>query len=396
MSHTWQNWSGSLCFTPHEIIHPRNEAELAQVISQARDNRQHVRVVGSGHSSSALVETDHVLISMKHFTGLHAADANTGEAVIGAGSVIEDILETLNKQGLAMPNLGDVATQTMAGVMATGTHGSGKGLQNLSAALSGVELINADGECKKYHEKTHSDFMRAVRVSLGTLGIYTKLYLKLVPAYKLERREWCTHTEDALEHLDELIAHNRNFDFYWYPRADNVKLRLLNLPGESPVDIPYAKLVKAKEGWGHKIIPAHSHIQNKFEEMEYALPIEAGVECFQEVRKRIIERHRKEVCWRLLYRIIAADDNYLSEMYGRETVTISIHHNAGLPFDEFFNDIEPIFRAYEGRPHWGKKHNLKAADLKPLYPQWDTFHRYRRESDPDSVFYTPYLQELLG
>jgi FAD/FMN-containing dehydrogenase len=113
------------------------------------------------------------------------------------------------------------------------------------------------------------------------------------------------------------------------------------------------------------------------------------------VRKRIKEKHRKHVGWRVLYRTVAPDDAYLSTAYERETVTLSLHQNAGLPFWDYFKDIEPIFRAYGGRPHWGKKHTLKAADLRPLYPTWDRFLEVRRAMDPDGVFLSPYLRDLL-
>ena len=130
--------------------------------------------------------------------------------------------------------------------------------------------------------------------------------------------------------------------------------------------------------------------------MEYALPAEAGRVCFQEVRQRIKERWRHLVGWRVLYRTIAADDAYLSLAYNRPTVTISLHQNTTLPFQEYFSDIEPIFRAHGGRPHWGKRHALQAADLRPLYPAWDRFQEARQRIDPAGVFLNAYLRGLLG
>jgi FAD/FMN-containing dehydrogenase len=151
-----------------------------------------------------------------------------------------------------------------------------------------------------------------------------------------------------------------------------------------------------QSGASHEILPTHSGISHRFEEMEYALPAEAGVECFREVRKRIREKWRAIVAWRLLYRFVAQDEAWLSPAYGRETVTISLHQNASLPYQEYFDAIEPIFRAYGGRPHWAKKHSLHADELRPLYPEWDRFLKTRRDFDPYAVFLSPYLSELLG
>jgi FAD/FMN-containing dehydrogenase len=66
-----------------------------------------------------------------------------------------------------------------------------------------------------------------------------------------------------------------------------------------------------------------------------------------------------------------------------------------LPFEPYFSHIEPIFRAYGGRPHWGKKHNLSAEDLRPLYPKWDEFAAIRCRLDPDGVFLSPSQRRLL-
>jgi FAD/FMN-containing dehydrogenase len=107
------------------------------------------------------------------------------------------------------------------------------------------------------------------------------------------------------------------------------------------------------------------------------------------------ERHRKWVCWRTLYRTVAADDAYLSHAHGRPTVTISLHQNASLPYREYFADLEPILRAHGGRPHWGKKFNLTGAELRPLYPMWDRFQDVRRRLDPGGRFLSPYLRSLF-
>ncbi len=220
--------------------------------------------------------------------------------------------------------------------------------------------------------------------------------LRLVPAYVLQRQEWCTTVDACLAQLDELIATNRHVDFYLYPRSDEVKVRLLNPPGGGSRRLAGARLVEDRTGLAHQIIPKHSHLPYTFDEMEYALPAGAGPACFLEVRRRVRERHRRTVGWRVLYRVVAPDDSHLSIAHGRETVTISIHQNSSLPYWDYFKDIEPIFLAHGGRPHWGKKHTLRADDLRPRYPAWERFHEVRARVDPAGVFLTPYLRDLLG
>lgn len=377
------NWSGSLRFTPERMERPTSEEELSGII----------RPIGSMHTSSPILVTDGVLVSLEHLRGIESYDPKQREATVRPGTTLHDMGEALHEHGLAVPNLGDVDVQHVAGAIATGTHGTGRDLQTLSCMLVGGRLLTATGETVTFSVEQDPEFVRAARVSLGTLGIFTALRLRLLPAYDLRRQEWCTTNDQCRIHLEELIAENRNFDFYWYPRSDTVKLRTWNRPGEGPRDLPYAKVVEDRTGPAHRMLPKHRGL--KFHEMEYALPAEAGYECFEKVRTAVLEKHRRNVGWRVLYRTVAPDNSCLSMAFGRPTVTISLHQNATLPFWNYFRDIEPIFREYGGRPHWAKKHTLRADDLRPLYPEWDRFQTIHRQMDPDGVFMSPYLYDLL-
>lgn len=386
----WVNWSGSLRFSPAEIVAPRDEEELARLVRRAREDGRVVRVAGAGHSSSPLVETGETLVSLEHLRGLEWHDRESHQATIRAGMTLQEAGEVLFATGLVLHNLGDINVQTVVGAVSTGTHGSGKRLQNLATALVGGRMVTAGGEIQEIPR----DRMAAFRCALGGLGIFTAIRLRLLPAFQLRRRELCTTVERLLANIDDLAESNRNFDFYWYPRSDEVKVRTMNPPSAREYQIAGARLVEDRTGWAHQIISKKREL--KFEEMEYALPAEAGIPCFQEIRRRVLDRHRRTVAWRVLYRLIAPDDAFLSTAHGRQTVTISLHHNAGLPFAGYFDDIEPIFRSFGGRPHWGKKHSLRARELRPLYPQWDEYQRLRRELDPDGVFLNRYLRSLFG
>ena len=109
-----------------------------------------------------------------------------------------------------------------------------------------------------------------------------------------------------------------------------------------------------------------------------------------------MQKDYPHVNWPAEYRTLASDDNDLSTAQGRETVTISLHQHAELPFREFFADAETIFRRYEGRPHWGKIHTLTAAELAPLYPKWEAFQTVRRRLDPEGRFMNEHLRRVLG
>jgi FAD/FMN-containing dehydrogenase len=394
MAEIWSNWSGSLKFTPGNLIEPDNEGELREMTGRILETKQKIRVVGAGHSSSPLVVTGSNLISLKQLKAVEDVDKTESTAWIGTGLTVKEGGSKLLEQGLSLHNTGDVDIQCISGAISTGTHGTGVKLKNLSSMLIGCRMICADGQVREYtEEKDGKEFFDALRVSLGTFGIMTSMKLKLMPAFKLERKEWCTHTDNCLEHLDELKKENRNFDFYWYPRSDLVKLRILNEPGEGLQKLDYARCVEEKSGWAIDVLPKERNL--KFDEMEYSIPIEAGPECFMEVRKMVKNKFRKTVAWRVLYRTIEADDFYLSPCHGRNTVTISLHQNAGFPFMEYFRTIEPVFRDFGGRPHWGKKHTLQAREISSLYPMWNEFLLLREKMDPGRVFLNEYLERQI-
>ena len=391
----WRNWSGSVAFRPRCQAHPRDAAEVQQLVREAGARGGTLRAVGAGHSSNDILRGEDTLLVTDQLCGVVSADRARCTAVVRPGTHLEELGRALYEHDLALPNYGDVATQTIGGAIGTGTHGSGIAQQNLSQLLLGVLLVDGRGDLRRIDAGDITQ-LRAARVALGTLGVFVELTLRLVPAFDVERREYACSVHDALAHFDLLAAGNRSFDFYWYPRRDDAKLRLVNPVGGGTQGLPWARLLTVHDGYGHRVIPTHSGIPHRFEECEYALPAEAGLDCFRAVRARVLSRWRHVVGWRLLYRTVAADEALLSTAHGRATATLSLHQNSTLPWTDYFADIEPIFRAHGGRPHWAKKHGCGAADLAPLYPRWNDFLAVRAELDPQGVFLTPHLRMLLG
>ncbi|MEV2238277.1 D-arabinono-1,4-lactone oxidase [Micromonospora sp. NPDC049891] len=393
MTREWRNWSGSIRFTPRGILEPADESEVVQLVRRARDAGGTLRPVGSGHSSSPLVRTDGFLVSVDRLAGVLSHDAERGRATVGAGTRLEDLGEGLFDAGLAMENLGDVDYQTIAGATATGTHGTGPRFGNLSTQIAEVRLVTGTGEVLDISADRNAELLPAARLSLGALGVVTRLTLDVQKHFEVVRRTWCAPLDWTLEHREELQQRHRNLDFYWYPRSDLTQVRALDERDDPPAPSWTGPIRELETGPLHHKLPQDRDL--RFEEIEYMLPSEAFDECFAAVRRRILDRHRVAVAWRLLVRTIAADDIHLSNANGRATTTIACLHNVGLPHEEYFADLEAIFRDFGGRPHWGKKHSLTAKELRELYPDWDTFAAIRRRLDPDGVLLTPDLARLL-
>jgi FAD/FMN-containing dehydrogenase len=388
----WRNWSGSVSFVPQQIARPKNEDELIATIRRARGAGLRIRSVGAGHSSSRLVETSDVLVTLEDLILEPVLESDASHVVVSGGMLLRDVGKALHRFGKAMHNLGDVDVQTIGGALATGTHGTGARLPGLAMALAGGRLVDSRGDV--HIIRPDDDRLRACRVSLGALGIFSSVSLAVLPAFELVRREWCAPIEECLHEWRGLVSENRSFDFYWYPRRDETKLRTWSPPEERVRATKTAQLLSEERGPSFEVLTRTRDL--RFEEMEYLVPFEAGESCFREVRARILACHRREVAWRVLVRTTAGDDSFLSPAYGRASVAISVHHHAGLPFEGYFRDIEPILRDHAGRPHWGKKHFLRASELRKLYPQWNDFRAVRAALDPEGAMLSPYLRTVLG
>jgi FAD/FMN-containing dehydrogenase len=131
-----------------------------------------------------------------------------------------------------------------------------------------------------------------------------------------------------------------------------------------------------------------------FNEMEYTVPAERGLECLQEVVETI-RRAEINVFFPIEFRYTAADDTMLSPFAGRAGASISVHQYHKQDYKPLFRLVEPIFWKYQGRPHWGKLHTLKARNLRAVYPRFDEFLRVRRELDPKGRFLNAHAQALF-
>ena len=394
----WKNWSGGMACAPSEIVQPDSEDGIVTAVRSAIARGGHLRMFGTGHSSMPLVATNDVLMNLDNWQGVESHDTSTKRAWIRAGTKIHRLGEELFPRGLAMENMGDVDVQAIAGAVGTGTHGTGPSMGNISSRVTAVQLVDGAGEVVRIDERDMATLL-AARVAVGSLGVFTHVELQLMDAYRLEERTWRVAAEAGMASLDEAIAATRHFEFFWFPQPDVCEMKSLN-PTDDPVDDDSGREGAGdlsappgrRCGWSHRIIP-HERTY-KFHEMEYAVPAEAGPDCFALVRERMRSRWT-DVQWPVEYRTLQADDAWLSPAHGRATVTISVHQDARLPYEDFFGDLEPIFKDHAGRSHWGKLNTLSAVEMAARYPKWEDFRAVRKRFDPAGVFLNDYLRELF-
>ena len=383
----WSNWSGRLHAEPAAIVVPRHEADVVDAVRRAAQSGQKVRVVGAAHSHSPLVPTQGVLIDLAGLRGV--VDADAGSARVAAGTRIADLGAPLRTRGVALLNQGDIDRQAIAGAIATGTHGTGIQLRNLSAGLLAARIVLADGRVVECREDLEPELFQAARLNLGGLGVVTELSIAVRPAYRLQEKLWLEDADAVLDRIDELTARTRHFEFFWMPGSDRAACKSLEETLEEPV-YPLGEEGK-RRAWSYEVLA--NDRPDKHSEMEYSVPLEDGPACFRALRGMLAENF-PGLAWPLEYRTLAADDVWLSTAYRRATATLSVHQGIDQPDEPLFRACEAIFRDFAGRPHWGKVHYRSGDEFAALYPQWAEWWRVRDAWDPEERFLNRHLRTL--
>src|ERR1700710_3098829 len=213
---TWRNWAGDQACTPLERLRPRSREELAEAIGAAAAAGRKVSVAGSGHSFTEAAMTDGTMVDAGAFSGVIDADRASGLVKVGAGTVLAELNEELHRLGLAMENLGDIDRQTVAGAIATGTHGTGAKLRNISSQVEGMELVLGDGSLRELDAAGDPDLLRAARVSIGALGAVTAVTLRCLPAFTLHRVDTPRPREEVFDAFQQRADEHDHFELFTF------------------------------------------------------------------------------------------------------------------------------------------------------------------------------------
>lgn len=386
---SWSNWSGRHKSNPARLHFIRSEDDALAIASQASRSHNSIRVAGSGHSHSPLVSHNNIIVDASGLAGVIDLDLANKRAWVWAGSRIYSLGRPLHDAGLALINQGDIDRQAIAGACATGTHGTGKNLQNLSASVVAAQVALASGEMLVCSRDENPGAWQVARLNLGALGIVTRIQLQLREAYKLKESGFNETYDGLISKIDDLIEQNDRFEFFWYPKTDLATVKVTNETQEEP-EYPVAQ-EGSRLAWNYEVLPSHRpHLHT---EMEYSVPADKGPECFTAIRE-LLKKDFPDVTWPVEYRTVAEDDVWLSMAYGRATVSISVHQDIREDETAYYQACEQIFLEFGGRPHWGKVNYLDGQQMAAIHPSWRDWWSVRDEHDPDGVFLNDYLNSL--
>ena len=409
--------------------------EIIGIVQAARQTGRCIRPVGSGYSYTPLVQTDDEIISLDAFSGVERIDLGAGIAVVGAGTRLDILVNELALQGAALANLGDIDRQTVAGAIATGTHGTGIGIGSLSDQVVGLSLVSGRGEILELDAESAPELFPSAQISLGALGIVTSVKLKIEPHYSLRIERGADRFESLLANLDRYARENRNFEFFWFPRDGLAYTKRMNYAeagksGQSTIlssalrfanDVLVENFVvwvacettlrhpKLRSRWmalARRLVPNDTNVAAaercyatprlvRHFEIEYAVPMSRAADALA-MLDDTLRFHPVKTVIPIEVRFAKAEQMPLSVSQGSEIVYVAVHTYHREDYLELFDLCEDIFIRFGGRPHWGKMHSRKATDLEALYTRWQEFQSARKHLDPDDIFVNGYLRRILG
>jgi L-gulono-1,4-lactone dehydrogenase len=426
----WTNWARNQVCAPLRIHHPSTEDELVAIVRDAARAGERVKVVGSGHSFTATALTDGHLVELDRYQEVLHIDHERRQATVQAGIRLRRLSERLWDFGLSMPNMGDIAYQSISGAIATGTHGTGLRFGGLATQVVGMRIITGDGDVIDCSPEREPEVWRAARVNLGALGVVSTVTLQLEDAFNLHALEQVLPVDEVMRDLDRHAEENEHFEFFW-TRGSGGAFTKRNNRTTAPAqplsrwetfrnDVLVANVARNGLFQLDRVVPPlartlrrrlpsttrEDYVDRSFEvftsarrvrfyEMEYFIPRGRAHEAFERTRE-VILGSGIDVRMPVELRFVAPDDIPLSPAFGRETVSIAVHMLRHQEFQPFFEAVETIMQDSEGRPHWGKLHFQSADQLRALYPEWEAFQAVRARIDPAGRFTNRYLERVLG
>jgi FAD/FMN-containing dehydrogenase len=423
---TWRNWTDSYRERPQAYLLPADEAALVHDVRAAHK----LRMVGGGHTFNDSPLSPQTMISLDAQNRVLAIDGATRTARVQAGIRLRDLNSALWDHGLALPVLGSTDAQSIAGLIATDLHGTGRDHGFLSEQVRSLRVIAADGNARTV--RAGDPLFHAVFGALGTCGVVTEVELSLVDAFHIEKTTQMVDRAETEANIEALLAANEHVSFYYVgggSHSESMRMHCWNrttaaLTGNwqklkahaelsdfaisafvpkaaeliAQIDedstlsnalAPDHRLVMpSSQGFGRKLFYRH-------DEIEYGVPHAA----WRQVVGEIIELLARRNFFSIVEVRFTPDRSaaLLGPGVGRRTAYIELATPLSQDTSAVYAATEEIFRAHQGQPHLGKKTSFTAREMAQTYGErFAKFQAVRTAQDPGGKFLNAFTTRIFG
>jgi xylitol oxidase len=408
-----KNWSGTVTFQDSHTHALATVDELAKIV--AKEGK--IRARGSAHCFNAIADTSAASVTFENMSQEIVIDKDRAIVTVPAGMKYGELAVALHDRGWALHNMASLPHISVAGAIATATHGSGVGNGNLATAVRGLEIVLPDGNIKTVTSQD-PDFAGFV-VGLGLVGIVSKVELAIEPTFNVEQTVYRGMSRETYAaNLDEImsLAYSVSYFTTWaaagggevwakfrsgvkapanlfeaYPATSNRH----PLPGLNPE--PCTEQMAVSGPW-HLRLPhfkmeftpsAGDEIQSEFFVDRKDAP--AAIAALEKIAPQI-----NEILWVTEIRAIAADNLWMSPHYQRDSIGIHFTWKKVDAAYEIVKVVEAVLAPFKYRPHLGKVFSASPEYLKSVMPKMDDFKKLVQQIDPENKFGNTFTDNLLG
>ncbi len=412
-----KNWAGNITYSTGNVHYPKTVTEVQEVVRKCKK----MSVLGSTHSFNKIADSEHNQVSLKEMNKVVSLDKENNTVTIEGGMRYGELAPYLHKQGYALHNLASLPHITVAGAVATGTHGSGVKSGNLSTGISAIELVNAGGDLVTISKQKDGEQFNGAVVALGALGVVTKLTLNLQPTFDMKQLVYrnlpmgeLKNNFDTIEASGYSVSlftdwKNKNINEVWIKSravtgdaAAAAELFGAQLAAQNmhPIESESAENCTEQMGVPGPWFERMPHFKMGFKpsagkelQSEFFVPIEHGYDAMM-----AMEKLNEKITPHLFIseiRTIQADDLWMSPCYKQTCVAL---HTTWKQEDEVMNLI-PLIEAqlapFNYRPHWAKLFTISPGVLQSRYEQLNNFKQLMHQYDPNGKFRNEFLDTNL-
>ncbi len=412
------NWAGNLKYSAEHLYKPVSIEQLQELVRQC----ENLRTLGTTHCFNKIADSKYNQISVRTFDTILSLDQNGMTATIGAGASYGQICTELYQKGYALHNLASLPHISVAGAIATATHGSGINNGNLGSVVSAMEFIDASGELQYLSREKNPEMFDGIITHLGGLGVITKITLDLLPGFEVKQQVYqYLPVKNLLENFTEIMSGGYSVSLFTDYQTDTVNqvwVKSKAAGSESETSSDYFGATPASRNL-HPIVELSAenctdqmgipgpwydrlpHFKMDFMpssgkelQSEFFVPLENAAEAYQVISA--LKHEIRPVLMISEIRAIAADDQWMSPCYQQDSVTFHFtweQDREGV--ERVLSMIQDRLEPFKVRPHWGKVFTIKPERLRSMYPNLDKFKSVLAQYDPKGKFRNEFLKKYL-
>jgi FAD/FMN-containing dehydrogenase len=425
----FKNWALRFRYRPKNFVQPASEKEIIELVK----NSKSIRVFGSGHSFNGGVLVDETLVSLDNYSGVIWKDLEKKQLAVKAGTRVRDVIKELMDNGLAFAAQPSHDAQSIAGILSTDVHGTGRDWGFVSESVVKLKIIDGRGEVLECEPS--DDLFKAAIGGVGAVGIIVEVVLQGVDRFDIEQRVEISDLSYVENNFERLLQENEHFSLYLFPFTEKCQINTWNRTDREKsilgtvrefiaisVDallaawfgnlIAYLGLLPKLSTLAHSIKKGtnlilesneayNRTIYHLHQELEFTVPFEDTFE----MSRRFIKLYEDLYSKGLPYAIFEVrftpgghDRTLIGAGRERRSTWIDLVLNDSDGFEIYYAAAEELVKSIGARPHLGKYcENLDGRDLERLHGEH--FNRFRQlvaQHDPDGRFANDFTRRMFA